>query len=307
MFRPALFSLVVFVLSACAGDCQSLIGRDDNETPPQQEYGISNSAIDESSGLAFSQFSSEILWTHNDSAGAAKVYALDSQAAYLGQLLVSAATNVDWEDMASFSQQGQARLLLADIGDNRAVRRFVTLYIVDEPAVPVGDKSFELEVAPLRTIQLTYPDGPRDAEAVAVDAKEGFIYLLTKRDAVPQLYRVPLESKVSVLVAEALGDIAIPRASADTKRPNSFNFITAMDMRRDGRALVVVSYTHAYLYRRQAQQSWAQALQQSPQAYDLPKYRQIEAVSFAPDGNSIWITSEGESAPLARMNLRSSD
>ncbi|MGK4421996.1 hypothetical protein ACSLVQ_27485, partial [Klebsiella pneumoniae] len=96
----------------------------------------------------------------------------------------------------------QPSLLLADIGDNNAFRPFVTLYIVDEPEPSRLRPDAELSAAPRRTLTVLYPDGPRDAEAVAVDANEGFVYLLSKRDAVPRLYRVPLAPLLPVQVAE---------------------------------------------------------------------------------------------------------
>ena len=112
---------------------------------------------------------------------------------------------VDWEDMASFVEDGQPKLLLADVGDNEALRPFVTLYIAAEPATAPPYRGM-LPVE--RTLTLTYPDGPRDCEGVAVDARAGAIYLLSKRDPRPRLYRIPLDAPEGLpLTAEFLGEV----------------------------------------------------------------------------------------------------
>lgn len=264
---------------------------------------IDNDIIAESSGLARSRLSDDRLWTHNDSGDGPSVYAIDTRGHYLGALKLRPALALDWEDMAGFEEDGQARLLLADIGDNSAIRPFVTLYVVEEPMTSSGDAPFELSVAPLRSITLIYPDGPRDAESVAVDESSASIFVLSKRDAVPQLYRVPLQAALPLVIAEPLGEITIPRAEAGSEGADSFNFTTAMDISADGRTLVVSTYTHAYRYTRSGDEDWPSALLRAPRSIRLPDYAQIEAASLSADGATLWITSEGAPAPLARLDF----
>lgn len=267
------------------------------------EFVLDNDLISESSGLARSHRDPAMLWTHNDSGGNAEAYALDSSGHFLGTLTIGPAINIDWEDMTSFVENGTPRLLLADIGDNYAARPALNLYIVDEPDLAGAEQPFTLNATVVRAIEVSYPDGPRDAEAIAVDATEGAIYLLSKRDAVPRLYRVPLNPAAPALVAEAMGEINIPRQDAATAGADSFNHVTSMDIAADTGALVLTTYTHAYVYARTLEQSWQQALQQAPQSFDLPAYSQIEAVSFDIDAQSVWITSENLPAPLTNIPL----
>lgn len=271
--------------------------------PAVEEFVIDNETISESSGLARSHRADGPLWTHNDSGGNAEVYALDAQGHYLGSLKVALAINVDWEDMASFVEDGKPRLLLADIGDNSAIRPVLTLYIVDEPETGELAVPFSVNAVPVRVINVRYPDGPRDAEAVAVDADEGMIYLLSKRDAVPQLYRLPLAPTVPLVIAESLGTISIPRAAAGSDGADSFNFVTAMDIADGGDRLILTTYLDAHVYTRSEGQSWQQALQDSPLSTRLPDYSQIEACSFSTDGGAVYISSENLPAPLARLSL----
>jgi len=270
---------------------------------PAEEYAIDNPAISESSGLARSNRSDGILWTHNDSGGNAEAYAVDLRGHFLGTLAVLPAANGDWEDMTSFVEDGTPRLLLADIGDNDAFRPFVDLYVVDEPDVSGQTQPFSLQAPVVRAIQVAYPDGSRDAESIAVDAVEGYIYILSKRDAVPKLYRVPLAPEAPAVMAEDLGEISIPRAPAGAANPESINWTTSMDIDASGRQLMVLTLTAAHLYLRAEGESWQAALQRAPQSFDLPDYPQIEACAFAPDGAVLWITSEGSPAPMARIPL----
>ncbi|MEW6169743.1 MAG: hypothetical protein AB1651_18980 [Pseudomonadota bacterium] len=263
------------------------------------EWRIDSAQIDESSGLARSRRSADLLWTHNDSGGAAEAYAVDREGRFLGTLRLAAARNVDWEDIAAFVEDGRPRLLIADTGDNNARRPFVMLYVVDEPDVSSAARPFAVDAVAQRAIRVTYPDGARDVEGVAVDARAGHIYLLSKRDAVPRLYRVPLAPDADAVVAEALGEIAIPRAMTIGPWGRSFNYTTAMDIDDAGSTLVVTTYTHAYLYRRAADESWPAALRRAPQGIALPDYAQIEACAL--DGAALWLTSEGVPAPLARV------
>ena len=269
-----------------------------------EEYELDNPLINESSGLARSQKQTELLWTLNDSGGMAALYAIDPQGRYQGTLEVQGATNVDWEDLASFSENGSARLLAADVGDNNAAAPLITLYIVAEPEVSAAGKPFTLSAVPLRTITLRYPDGARDCEAVAVDAEEGSIYLLSKRDAVPRLYRLPLASaSASPVTAEFLTEVNIPRAPADHPNPNGFNWVTAMDFSPDGQRLVVNTLEVGYVYERMSGEDWASALQRAPLSFDLPDYSQIEAGTVSWDGASYFITSENLPARFARLPL----
>jgi hypothetical protein len=290
---------ITWALSSCGASSPDTSGRGTVTT--LDESRIDTDQVNESSGLARSHVDANLLWTHNDSGGAATTYAVDHAGHYQGSLKLNLAINLDWEDMTSFVEDGQPKLLLADIGDNSAFRPFVTLYIVDEPDTSQRARPFELSATVLRTITFVYPDGPRDAESIAVDAAEGSIYLLSKRDAVPRLYRVPLAPTVPLVVAEALGEIAIPRAPEGSDDPEQINWTTSMDINDGADALVVVGLTQAHVYRREADEDWQQTLQRLPQSFDLPDYSQIEAVAWD-DAGDLWITSEGEPAPLARLS-----
>ncbi len=285
----------IAVLAACSSEETS-----DATLPAIEEFTINAPLLTESSGIARSQREPGLFWSHNDSGGPAAAYAFDARGEYRGQLTVTGAINLDWEDMSSFSEDGQPRLLIADIGDNNAFRPLLTLYVVAEPAMPTGQVT-EARALPLRTLLVLYPDGPRDCESIAVDSAEGAIYLLSKRDPLPRLYRVPLNPLVPVVVATALGDTQVPRAPAGHENPQRYEWVTSMDINSDATALAAITESQLHVYRREAGEPWIAAMQRPPLSHDLPNYKQIEAVTWAQEGDAVYITSEGSPTPLARI------
>lgn len=295
----------VLALAACGHVSGGVDAAPGKQNPPlTQEYLMDTELINESSGLARSHRDPNLLWTHNDSGGKTQTYAIDLQGRYQGTLtLQKPALNLDWEDMTSFVEDGVPKLLLADIGDNSAFRPFLTLYIVDEPETAGLARPFELKTLPLLQVEVVYPEGPRDAESIAVDAAERAIYILSKREAQPKLYRLPLSGLPSLAVAENLGAINIPRAPEGVDNPERINWVTSMDINDDASLLCAQTLTKSYVYRRRAGESWQAALQRAPEAVDIPGYRQIEACAFSADGRALFITSEGQPAPMARIAL----
>ncbi|EIT72248.1 MULTISPECIES: hypothetical protein [Hydrocarboniphaga] len=295
--------LLVPILAACSN------GRSDDSKEsgqPTAEVALDDGLINESSGLARSQRSSELLWTHNDSGGAAELYGIDLQGHHRVTLRISGALAVDWEDLSSYTSKGTPYLLIGDMGDNGAIRPVTTYYRIEEPAITPTDTLQTISVRPSAVYTLIYPDGPRDAESLAVDGQQNMAYVLSKRDAVPQLYRFGLDSSGPLAlprIMEALGPITIPRAPADyTGDVDAYNWPTAMDFDNSLRRVYVGTLLDGYFYDRADGESWAQALAHEPSRFDLPDYPQIEAGSFDRGSrDALYLTSEQLPTPLARL------
>ena len=147
---------------------------------------LQNAKIDEASGIARSQRYPDVFWLANDD-GPSVLYAIDGTGKDLGRIEIKDASNRDWEDLASFTLDGVPYLVAADIGDNQGSRKDVRLYVIEEPEA--GDD----KVKPEWRIEFTYPEGPRDAESIAVDVDNERVLILTKRDVPALLYAVPLQ------------------------------------------------------------------------------------------------------------------
>ena len=237
---------VVFIGLCCSGGCHPTVA----DIPQQhvRKVGvIQNQDISEASGMAYSQLNQDLLWIVNDSGDEPVIYAVGTDGADRGHVRLLEAENRDWEDLASFRLKNDAYLLVADVGDNQAVRPNVALYILKEPSIVGGQTNLASNVNWIQKIQFTFEDGSRDCEAVAVDITDQKILLLTKRDRPPVLYELPLVMGIRNQTAVAkrlktVDTIPSPTAADLIEDPRFGRFRsqpTAMDISRDGKLAVV--------------------------------------------------------------------
>lgn len=308
MKRKRFLTLFVLLLTSCASyDTDAQLAQAPYGVPVQSGQ-IQNPAIDESSGLAASRRDPDVLWTFNDSGGKPMIFAMGTNGDDLGSFRIEGAKNRDWEDMAAFSRDGVPYLLIADVGDNRGVWDYVALYVVREPAIQKPAPP-EPRVVPLAwTVRFQYEDGPRDCEAVAVDEGAGRILLVTKRDAPPRLYTLPLApNDDGIRIAWNAGAVAgIPSPNFVEKGANSLlggyaDWVTAMDVSKDDARALILTYKHAYLFDRRPEEPWDAAFRRPPKAIDLPPLSQAEGACFGSDGASIYVSSEKRPAPLLKI------
>ena len=133
------------------------------------------------------------LWMINDSGDEPLVYAVDTRKGLLSKHRLAGAENIDWEDIAiapsnaEYDSLGERSndLYIADIGDNNAKRKSIVIYRIPEPKVFASSTIAESSV---EKFELSYPDGPRDAEAMLVDPLTGEVVIVTKRDAKARIY-----------------------------------------------------------------------------------------------------------------------
>ncbi len=265
---------------------------------------LANPDIDELSGLAVSHADATLLWGHNDTGGGRRLFRIGLDGADLGSARIPGAQSSDWEDIAAFEDAGGPALLIADTGDNLAIRSWPSLYAVRDP----GRRG---EPTLLWRLDFRYPDGARDCEAVAVDPVDRVILLVSKRDERPRLYRLPLPQRPpqSPQTAEFLGEVAgvpaPPGLGRILKAPlrRFDDSPTALDISRDGRTAVLVTPRNAYVYRRETGMDWAQTFGRPPAVVPLPEIDQIEAAALSADGRELFVGSEGRPGWLARIAL----
>lgn len=268
---------------------------------------IQDGDINEASGIAQSRRAQDLLWLHEDSGAKARLYAVDTKGRSRGRIRLEKADNKDWEDIAAFEFDGTPYLLVADIGDNDAKRKSVKLYLVEEPNLDIDHK---VEVAAHREIKFRYADGPRDAEALAVDGERALI--LTKRDLPPRLYSVPLYSELDEPIeAELLGSVTtLPRPNRQDAEfaPMTGDWPwqpTAMDIASDGSAIAILTYSAVYYYANDNADDWLATLQRPPLRFDLRNVRDAEAIAFGADGQTLYVTVEKKHAPILRIDMLS--
>ncbi|MFN0281379.1 MAG: hypothetical protein ACKVZ6_05350 [Kineosporiaceae bacterium] len=189
--------LLAVVLGAGAGAAPGLAattGATDPTADPAQsgparvaERTIKDDRITESSGLVASGRTTGILWTFNDSGGTARLFAVARSGRTAAVLDLRGVQAQDWEAATALRARDDTPLIaVGDIGDNRGDRPTVRIHVVAEPK-----KLVDGTVRPLRTITLTYPDQPVDAETLVADPDTGRLYVVTKGVLGGRVYAVP--------------------------------------------------------------------------------------------------------------------
>lgn len=272
---------------------------------PQIAGLLRDTRLNEISGLATSSRDAQRLWLHNDSGTRAELFAMDGSGRVQARLLLPGIKPVDWEDLAAFELDGKAYLLIADTGDNGGVRQRSELLVVEEPQFQAGEKELQLQAQPAWRISFRYADEPHDVEAVGVDVQNERVLLLTKRTSPPQIWSLPLRpATAGEQVARLVGTLAVPaedQPAVDFQRRLRPGRPTGMAIAADGRHALVLTYASAWLFRRDGNETWPQALARTPQVFPIGLVAQAEAVSIAHDGRSGHITGERWPAPLIRI------
>jgi hypothetical protein len=232
--------------------------------------------LPEASGLAASMQVPGRLWAHNDS-GSAVLFALDSRGNESGRVEVSGATVEDWEAVAIGPCGTRSCIYIADIGDNEAKRRRITIYQVPEPGNATGTAIVS------GVFHATYPDGAHDAEALVI--ADGRLHVITKGETGPvAVYRFPAQLQPTATVPlERVGMLSSKTAAASR--------ITDASVSPDGQWVVLRSRSALGFYRA----SDVLAGRSAPVfSVDVTRLRepQGEGVAFGA-GNTIFLAGEG--------------
>jgi hypothetical protein len=232
--------------------------------------------IRESSGLALSRRHPEVLWTHNDSGDAARLFAVAGDGRVLATVRLAGVDARDWEGLAAGrDDRGRPALFVGDIGDNQGLWPEVAVYRVAEPA------RLRDATVPATRYRLRYADGSRDAEALLVDPRSNRLYVATKDPAGGGLYRAPARlrgDRVNLLRRVA----AVPPVVTDGA------------FAPDGRSFVLRDYQAAHVYA-----AGGRRVGELP----LPLQLQGESLTVAADGRSLLVGSEGEASEVWRVPL----
>jgi hypothetical protein len=256
---------------------------------------LDTALLPEASGLAASRLFEGRLYHSNDSGHGPYLHLTDTQGTITHQIRIENFTPIDTEALAiGPCDGGQPCLFVGDIGDNNAVRNEIRVVVLRERDI-VADR-----VVPYRQLRLRYPNGPRDAEALAVDP-EGNIYLLSKegnpwrlRAEAARLYRLAAgweSSNEAVQTLEFLGVVDLPALGQD--RSSILGWLaTDMDISSDGERLLVLTYEHALEF------VFAAALKpelvEGVDYHFIPLRRlpQQEAIAYSSDGRSFYYSTE---------------
>ncbi len=260
----------------------------------------------ELSGMAASRVHPGVLWAHNDSGGAAELYAMAEDGTARGAFPVEGATAIDWEDIAAGpGPDGTgAFLYVGDIGDNDAARPSVTVFRVPEPDDPPTAPGVPLPGA--EAIELVYPGGPADAEALLVDPRTGDLVIVTKsyagRSRVLTTEARSLVPGAPVTLVDA-GARPVP-VPPDVRLGLPGTAVTSGDVAPDGSRVALRTYQSVLVFERAEGMTLAEALLGEPCFGPEEAEAQGEALAFTGDGTAYVTASEGADVPIQRVPLR---
>lgn len=230
-------------------------------------FTLSDERITESSGLA-TDAENDRYWTVNDSGDEGRAFALDSDGEVTGTLNFRAEP-VDVEAVAMHD----GRLYIADIGDNRASREFVTVYFFDDAEPGSESQSY-------RAYDFSYPDGPRDAEALYVD-DDGRLYIVSK-EGQGGIYAAPENpSRQGVNELERVADAPA--------------YVTDATFLPDELGIALRTYVSVEVVDTEDHEVIGRA--------PLPFQRQGESITVSLDGEQLLVGSEGENSDVYAVDI----
>ena len=279
---------VLTVVLAMAGtSCAS--STDGPRFAPALKTGtVETPLVKEASGILASRKNPGVLWVHNDSGDAPRLYAFNTEGRLLGTCTITGAQARDWEDIAAGPgpEPNQSYLYVGDIGDNNARYPSVRIYRVPEPNVEPAKLLGQIRSAPAETIELTYPDGPRDAETLLVDPVTRDIYLVAKRELFCKVYRAAYPQ--STTTPTTMTRVALL----------PWSMATGGDVSPDGRHVIVRGYFNASLWTRPAGEPFWKAFTGPRVDLRLANEPQGEAISFDAKGQGYFTISEKDNSPI---------
>lgn len=291
-FHPAIVVTVAFCLLVSSGPVFAEC--------PEFEAGYSTGTIesydlDEASGLAASRRNPYVLWAHNDKGGAARIFAMNMDGTHLGIYNLSGASNRDWEDIAvgPGPVDGLHYIYVGEIGDNDAEFSSITVYRVPEPEVDSEQLPVTVTLTGVESITLQYPDGAHNAETLMVDPVTKDIYIITKKDSYPRVYRAPYPQSTTATITMEY------KCQLPWLYVNKGEWASGGDISPGGTEVIVRNYETASIWQRPADANLWEAFAGTECSMELLNETQSEAICFVSGfACGFMTTSEGSYQPL---------
>ena len=293
-----LFSVGYLFLSACQATSDPAVPRWSEPV----FAGIPDAGkLSELSGLTHSNRAAGVYWAINDGNNPAEIIAVDGNVRTLATFSVQGVRNIDWEDIANYSQNGKHYLAVADIGDNGGVRDELFIHIFEEPS----DAKRSGNIIPIKSIRFLWPDGARDAESLFASAKNRSFYLISKKRVPAELFALPFDAADGtkpVLVATLEG-IAQPDADTMNKKGDYGRYraqITAADLSPDNRTIAVLNYQQVIFF---PMPKKSKVRLKPLSTLTLPWLPQAEGITYSRNGKQLFVGSEQTPTPVIRYDL----
>jgi len=261
-----------------------------------QSGTLQSKQMDETSGIAASTINPGIYYVHNDSGDTSRFFAITPDGKLKTTIYFTGSKDIplgvrDCEDIAvgPGPAKGKSYVYIGDIGDNAGRWPYITIYRIREKRSWATDSLTHAEAEPL---YLKYPDGPKDAETLMLDPVEKLLCIVSKRRDTVSVYTTPLmyNAKDTVTLTK--------RAQLFFSGFKPFKWITAGDISKDGKQILLKSYEKVYYWKREPKEHIWETMLRKPDELHYKVEKQGEAIGFTPDGKAYYTTSEGVFAPI---------
>jgi len=258
---------------------------------------ISESTIDEASGLGISRKNLGIIYTHNDGSQG-KVFALNLKGDLIAILNLPPdiiKTNSDFEDIAVGvgPENGISYIYFGDFGDNNALRTNKSVIRFPEPIIDANKPQENLTISNIDVINFKFDDGLRDCETLMIDPWTKDIILVSKRETFVAAYTLSNEEIPSdnEYTAKKISTLKFGKGSF------AGSGVTGGDISSDGKEILIRDYGNMYYFSREIGEDLGSVLSKDPDK--IPQYNlfpniepQGEAVAWDSDASSFYTTSE---------------
>ncbi|MEX1000277.1 MAG: hypothetical protein WD000_10045 [Thermodesulfobacteriota bacterium] len=279
-----------------------------------QKIGVlDHNLINEASGLQVSRNYTGRLYHINDSGGGNFFYISDIKGDTTQKIRIEGefSKKSDFEDISVGKCFDKSCLFIGDIGDNRATKDFVEIIIVPEL------EQYGTFVKPLKRIKIKYPDGPHNAEGMAV-YPNGDIYIITKEENLKDLEAYP--AKIYKLSAQKWQDEAnklkmldyIGEIDLRLLNPSGTAYghvVSAFDIAPDGKSFIILTYENAIEFNIDLSKQHIKPTSQLKEGQDynvieLRSLPQQESITYLPSGQSFLYNTEYHwfEAPIIKVD-----
>jgi len=262
---------------------------------------LQDKQLNEISGIAASGIFKAIYYIHNDSGDTSRFFSISPDGKLKNTIYYKGDPNEkqgvkDCEDIAVGigPVPGKSFIYMGDIGDNNAVRKYITIYRIEEQPSWAKDNLINATAVPLH---LKYPDGPKDAETLMIDPIEKLICIVSKRHDTVGVYTTPLNYKANDTL------VLTRRTKLFFEGLKPFKWITAGDISRDGQQVLLKNYEKVYYWHRNGKEHIWQTMLRKPEELPYQAEKQGEAIGFTLDGKGYYTTSEGVFSPIYYYKL----
>ena len=256
--------------------------------------------LEETSSLAQSFLVPDRLYQMNDSGDGPNIYLTDLKGTYLGSFELLGVKPRDVEALGSGAcpdqKAGEYCLYVGDIGDNLFRRQDTELTIVKEQV------AYPPLVDPVLKMKMRYPDGPHNAEGMALHPNGDLIIItkemtpVTNKVSSANIYRLKREQMKAGTEAtlEKLGELDIP--SIIESEDGFGQIVTGFDIHPSGTKLLILTYTHFLEVKLDFTRPFPPVKQWRVgvdyQLVKTPELPQQESIIYGRDEKFVFITSE---------------